>query len=160
MELQVSFKAVNVQAQQHHYDLYPSNHILPHPSNFSLPDLLTDISNLLCDRSPFPNICLLPIFILPLLRNFSNREDIGWIGGWKWLYIVVAIWECAVKAVFFQQKTETNKKSPRYLEPINPLSAYHIAQTPQILTSLKNHKQSHMFKIVNGIKVVYIFRFQ
>ena len=56
-----------------------------------------------------------------------------------------------------QQKTETNKKLPGLTEPINHLSANHIAQTPSEPQSWTNQKLSHVFLIKNFLTVINIF---
>ena len=42
-------------------------------------------------RLPHPNICLVLLYLLPPLCNFSNREYLGWLVGWEQLSIVVVI---------------------------------------------------------------------
>ena len=53
-----------------------ANQILPHPSNFPLPDLLINLSDLHCDRIPHPDIRPVPLCLLPTLCNFANMEAI------------------------------------------------------------------------------------
>ena len=144
MELQGSFKAFRVHlcccVQQHHADLHPANQQLPHSSDFSLPGILFYLSDLHCDRSPHPNICLVPLSLLSPLRNFANREALGWLGGWEWLAFVVAIQECAVKAFFYSKENRKQQKLPNHWEQITPLSVNHMYQTPQGLHSLTYQK--------------------
>ena len=54
-----------------------AKHILPHPSTFPLLDLLIDISNLHCGRSPHPDIRLVLLCLLTSFRNCANREALG-----------------------------------------------------------------------------------
>ena len=159
MELQGICKAVNLHfccyVQQHTADLHPANHHLPHSSDFTLPDLLVYLSDIHCDRSLHAYLCIVPLFLIPPLRNGDNRESIGWLGGWEWLSFLVVIREFAVKAFFNSINKQKLSKSPNHWELTTPLPVNHINQTPQGLHSLTYKKQSHMFKIKNGL----IFRF-
>ena len=54
-----------------------TNQLLPHTSTFSLTDLLIDISELHCDRNPYPDILPVLLCLLPTLCNGANREALG-----------------------------------------------------------------------------------
>ena len=57
------------------------NNTSPRISHFYLPDLLIDLSDLHCDKSPHPDLCPVPILLLPTTHNCANREAIVLLEG-------------------------------------------------------------------------------
>ena len=75
------------------------------------------------------------------------------------LYIIHRLCTQSKRCFSIRKKTETNKNLPGRWEPITPLSANQISQTPQGPHFLTDQKQSHMFKIEKIPTVVHIFHF-
>ena len=82
--------------------------LLPHTSNFSLLDLLINLSDLHCDRSALTDLRPVPLCLLPPLLNCANRKLLVDLG---------VIINCSsdsnvcCQTVFFQfQQKNTNKQ--------------------------------------------------
>ena len=56
---------------------WQTNQLLTHTSTFPLPDILINLSDLHCHRSPHSNLRPVPLFILPPLHNCANSEALG-----------------------------------------------------------------------------------